>query len=153
VQRSTALNLLLEGSRQELEQPVLFPALLGKSEKTHGELLDALSITLSKTLFTNTSEQTGHVLRLGLQNEEEFLILFQLPARVLVQSFQVEGVLGRNVFAAEKSSDIASVMLLVLDNLVKCDLVLHKQCNLDVQLIDVLLSKFVLSNVLHHSLS
>ena len=90
---------------------------------------------------------------LGLQNEEKLLVLLQFSARVLVEGLEIEGVLGGDVSAAEKSSNIASVVLLMLDNFVQGNLVLHKQSNLDVELVDVLLGKFVLSYVLDNSLS
>lgn len=44
-------------------------------------------------------------------------------------------------------------VLLVLDNLVQGDLVLDEQRNLDVQLIDILLGKLVLSDVLDYGFS
>lgn len=90
---------------------------------------------------------------MGLQNEEQLLVLLKLPAGVFVQGLEIEGVFGRDVFAAEKGSDIASIMFLMLDNLIQSDLVLYKQSNLDVELINILLGELVLSHMLDNRLS
>ena len=41
----------------------------------------------------------------------------------------------------------------MFDDFIQCDLILHQEGNLDIELTDILLSKFVLSNLLHNNLS
>ncbi len=70
----------------------------------------------------------------------------------MLRAFRVEGILRGDVLAAEEGANVATKVLLVLDDLVQRDLVLHKQRNLDVELIDVLLCELVLAHVLDNSL-
>jgi hypothetical protein len=47
---------------------------------------------------------------------------------------------------------MASEVLLMLDNFIQSDLVLDKESDLDIELIDVLLSKLVLTNLVDNGL-
>ena len=79
--------------------------------------------------------------------------MLELLPLFLVERFEVEGILRREVLVVEETANMATKMLLVLDDFIEGDLVLDEKGNLDVELVDVLLSKLVLSHVLDNGLS
>ena len=126
LQRCGSVDFLLQRPAHELQQVVLLPALLSKTEEAHCQLLDALGILVCKSLLPEASEKSGHVLGLGLEDEEELLVVFKFSPRILVEGFEVKRIRGRDIFAAEQGTNVAAVVLLVLHNLIQCDLVLDK---------------------------
>ena len=78
--------------------------------------------------------------------------MLELFSGVFVQSLKVEWVLGRNIFAAKQGCDMATKMFLMPNNFIQGNLVLYEKGNFNVELIDILLSHFVLTYVLNDGL-
>ena len=90
---------------------------------------------------------------LSLQREEELLVQLQLLAGVLVESLEIERVLGIDLLVRQQTADMTAKVFLVLDDFIEGDLVLDQKCDFDIKLIDVLLGELVLSDLLDDRLA
>lgn len=149
---TTHINLFSDRPRDKLEEIVFLSPLLSEPEEAHDEELNTFTLLLSHALVTELLEQACKILGLGLKDEEEFLVMLQLLSRVLVQCSEIKGIFGSQLFVGQKVSDMATEMSLVLYDFVKSDLIPDEEGNLDVELIDVLLSHLILADVLNNRL-
>lgn len=76
---------------------------------------------------------------LRLEGKEQLLVELQLLAGVLVECLEVEWILRVDFLVGQKTADVSTKVLLMLDDLVKRNLVLDEQRNLDIELVDILL--------------
>jgi hypothetical protein len=58
--------------------------------------------------------------------EEELLIQLQLLARILVESLQVEWILGVNLLVRQQTANVTAKVLLMFDDFIESDLVLNE---------------------------
>ena len=77
--------------------------------------------------------------------------MFKLSSRSLIERFQIERIFGSNIGVGEQCPDVTTEVSLMFDYFIKGDLVLDQECNLDIQLGDVLICHFILANLLDYS--
>ena len=71
-------------------------------------------------------EESGEIVWLRLEYEEELLVVLELLPGVLVQCLEIERILGGDFLVVQKTANVTTEMLLMLYDFIKGDFILDE---------------------------
>ena len=71
-------------------------------------------------------EESGEIVWLRLEYEEELLVVLELLPGVLVQCLEIERILGGDFLVVQKTANVTTEMFLMLYDFIKGDFILDE---------------------------